>query len=400
MKAPSDDRQNLGLGLKPGDPHYRAYVGPPEDYDLIAAMTFNLLTTLGLRQHHSLLDIGCGSLRIGRLLIPYLNRGKYFGVEPNKWLVEEGIKRELGEALLEIKRPTFFFSDSPETITQAKVSFDFALAQSIFSHCGLDLIKNWLSAISRSLAEHGALVATFLHAEGHVYDQDGLRSIHNHEFMDDPAFRKAYQRGVRAAGDDYRWHWRVHIGLWAAACAARLEGDFMECGVNRGFLSSAIMDYLNWDSLGKQFYLLDTFRGLDERFVSPEDKASGAGEKNTQNLATGFYVQGVEEVRANFSQWKNVSLIEGPIPETLPMVRANKIAYLHLDMNCSPPEVAAVRFFWERLSPGAPVLLDDYAFYGYVSQKIAMDRFAQEKGINILSLPTGQGLLLKPPRAC
>ena len=165
MEAPLDDQESLGAGLKPGDAHYRAYVGPPEDYDLIAAMTFNLLTTLGLRQHHSLLDIGCGSLRIGRLLIPYLNRGKYFRVEPNKWLVEQGIKRELGEALLEIKRTTFFFSDSPETITQAKVSFDFALAQSIFSHCGLDLIKNWLSAISRSLAEHGALVATFLPGE-------------------------------------------------------------------------------------------------------------------------------------------------------------------------------------------------------------------------------------------
>ena len=157
--------ESLGAGLKPGDAHYRAYVGPPEDYDLIAAMTFNLLTTLGLRQHHSVLDIGCGSLRIGRLLIPYLNRGKYFGVEPNEWLVEEGIKRELGGALLEIKRPTFFFSDSPETLTQAKISFDFALAQSIFSHCGLDLIKNWLSAISRSLLEDGALVATFLPGE-------------------------------------------------------------------------------------------------------------------------------------------------------------------------------------------------------------------------------------------
>jgi len=105
----SPDREDLGLGLKPGDPQYRAYVGPPEDYDLVAAMAFNLLTTLGLRQHHSLLDIGCGSLRIGRLLIPYLNRGNYFGVEPNKWLVDEGISRELGETLVQIKRPTFFF---------------------------------------------------------------------------------------------------------------------------------------------------------------------------------------------------------------------------------------------------------------------------------------------------
>ena len=158
----SDNREDLGVGLKPGDPHYRAYVGPPEDYDLIAAMTFNLLTTLGLRQHHSLLDVGCGSLRIGRLLIPYLNRGKYFGVEPNNWLVEAGIEQELGKDVVQIKRPTFFFSASPETVAQAKVSFDFALAQSIFSHCGLDLIRGWLSAVSRSLAQGGALVATFL----------------------------------------------------------------------------------------------------------------------------------------------------------------------------------------------------------------------------------------------
>jgi SAM-dependent methyltransferase len=160
-----EPEESLGIGLKPGDPHYRAYVGPPKDYDLIAAMAFNLLTTLGLRQHHTLLDVGCGSLRIGRLLIPYLNRGKYFGFEPNEWLVEEGIKRELGAALAQIKRPTFFFSDLPETIAQAKVSFDFVLAQSIFSHCGLDLIKNWLCAISRSLAQNGALIGTFLIGE-------------------------------------------------------------------------------------------------------------------------------------------------------------------------------------------------------------------------------------------
>jgi len=171
MGMASHDHEDLGLDLKPGDPQYRAYVGPPEDYDLIAAMTFNLLTTLGLRQHHWLLDIGCGSLRIGRLLIPYLNQGKYFGVEPNKWLVDEGIRRELGETLVQIKRPTFFFSDSPDSIAQAKIAFDFALAQSIFSHCGLDLIKGWLSAISRSLAQDGVLVATFL-----IGEQDSSRT--------------------------------------------------------------------------------------------------------------------------------------------------------------------------------------------------------------------------------
>src|SRR5438045_5934213 len=124
MEAPLDDQESLGVGLKPGDAHYRACVGPSEDYDLIAAMAFNLLTTVGLRQHHSLLDVGCGSLRIGRVLIPYLNRGKYVGVEPNEWLVEEGIRRELGQSLVEIKGPTFLFTNSPESITQAETAFN------------------------------------------------------------------------------------------------------------------------------------------------------------------------------------------------------------------------------------------------------------------------------------
>ena len=65
----------------------------------------------------------------------------------------------------------FFFSDSPETITEANSAFDFAVAQSIFSHCGLDLIKAWLSAISRSLAQGGALLATFL-----IGDEDSIRA--------------------------------------------------------------------------------------------------------------------------------------------------------------------------------------------------------------------------------
>ena len=231
--------------------------------------------------------------------------------------------------------------------------------------------------------------------EDHIYDQDGLRSVHNHEFMDDPSFRKAYERGVRATGRDYEWHWRVHVGLWVATCASRLAGDFVECGVNRGFLSSAIMDYLDWDSLGKQFYLLDTFKGMDERFISAEDKAAGAVEKNRNNLANGFYTSRSDEVGANFSEWKNLSLIEGAIPETLAQVRAQKISYLHLDMNCSTPEVAAAEFFWERLVPCALLLLDDYAYRGYRAQKVAMDRFAQTKASKILSLPTGQGLLIK-----
>ena len=104
-----------------------------------------------------------------------------------------------------------------------------------------------------------------------MYDQDGMQSYHNHDFMFDQKFRKAYERGILAAQADYRWHWRVHVGLWADYSASRLKGDFIECGVNRGFLSSAIMEFLGWDSLDKTFYLMDTFAGLNESYASHEE---------------------------------------------------------------------------------------------------------------------------------
>ena len=231
-----------------------------------------------------------------------------------------------------------------------------------------------------------------------TYDQDGLRSVHNHEFMQDPAFEAAYRRGVKAAGADYNWHWRVHVGLWAARHAIQLPGDFVECGVNRGFMSSAIMSLLDWDRHGRTFHLLDTFSGVDERFVSEEDRRVGVIDRNRREIDSGFYTFDFKEVQANFSEWRNVNIIPGTVPETLPGVAAERIAFLHLDMNCSPPETAAAEYFWSKLSPGAPILLDDYAYIGYRSQKIAMDEFAASKGVSVLSLPTGQGLILKPPR--
>jgi SAM-dependent methyltransferase len=181
--------ESLGLGLSPGDHHYRAYVGPPQDYDLIAAISFNLLTTLGLRQHHSVLDIGCGSLRIGRLLIPYLNAGKYCGLEPNRWLVEDGLHYEVGLDLMRIKQPRFYYDAHARCLPELD-RFDFAIAQSIFSHCGVDLIRMWLTEASKRLEGNGMLLATYLPSteaspvRGWVYPQC---TAHPNETMEELA---------------------------------------------------------------------------------------------------------------------------------------------------------------------------------------------------------------------
>lgn len=223
-----------------------------------------------------------------------------------------------------------------------------------------------------------------------IYCQDGLCSYHNHDFMKNPRFISAYQRGIQACNADYLIHWRVHVALWVASQATNLDGDFVECGVNKGFLSSAIMAYLDWNSLNKHFWLFDTFAGLDERYVNEEEKQRGRLEFSKK-----AYSECYEEVKDNFSEFKNVHLIRGSVPDTLGNVSISKVCYLSLDMNCAAPEIAATSFFWDKLVSGGVVLLDDYAYSGYEEQNKAFNKFALEKGIEILSLPTGQGLFIK-----
>jgi O-methyltransferase len=83
------------------------------------------------------------------------------------------------------------------------------------------------------------------------------------------------------------------------------------------------------------------------------------------------------------------------VPEILWNTGIGAVAFVHIDMNCALPERAAFEFFWERLSPGGVMLFDDYAYYGHGLQRQSIDEAARATGAEILSLPTGQGLIMK-----
>jgi hypothetical protein len=139
---------------------HRAFVGPLDLYDIVAAWQFSLLAFLGLREHHTLLDIGCGSLRGGKLFIPYLAPSNYYGIEPNAWLIEDGIAYEVGRDQVALKRPTF--SHDPDfTLTTFGRTFDYLLAQSIFSHAGQRQIARCLSQARLVMEPRSMFAATF-----------------------------------------------------------------------------------------------------------------------------------------------------------------------------------------------------------------------------------------------
>jgi len=161
MDMTSENSNNrFGKGLAPGSHHYRAFIGPPEIYDICSAMQFNLITFLGLRQDDLLLDIGCGSLCAGKLFIPYLLPGCYFCMEPEQWLIDEGIKNELGKDIINIKAPVFS-NDSDFTCSLFNKKFDYILAHSIFSHTSQAQIKRCLSQVKECMKPSSIFAATF-----------------------------------------------------------------------------------------------------------------------------------------------------------------------------------------------------------------------------------------------
>jgi len=48
------------------------------------------------------------------------------------------------------------------------------------------------------------------------------------------------------------------------------------------------------------------------------------------------------------------------------------------------------------LTPGALVLFDDYSYFGCKQQTESIDAAMAKLGVSVLSLPTGQGLVIKP----
>jgi hypothetical protein len=92
-------------------------------------------------------------------------------------------------------------------------------------------------------------------------------------------------------------------------------------------------------------------------------------------------------------------VVRGRVPDALSQMPAARIAYASIDMNVAAAEMAAAQWLWPRLVPGGLMLLDDYGWAAHVHQKKAWDAFARREGIMILALPTGQGLIVKPPQA-
>jgi O-methyltransferase len=221
---------------------------------------------------------------------------------------------------------------------------------------------------------------------------DGLLTMHRPAYLDDPAFLKvldhlAGNKAFMAPGlDDYPV-FRLYI-VWQLAQACRsVPGDYVEFGTFRGGNAYAILASTQRCAREKRLFLYDAFMGIPEQGLTPNELKSGmAGRYKDTSVERVLQLLAPHAGRA--------TLRPGFIPATLSDDGPGAIAFMHVDLNAAAPTRAALEWAHPRWSPGGVCVLDDFLWAGYEDQRRYVEDFFAARQLEIVGLPTGQGIVI------
>lgn len=184
-------------------------------------------------------------------------------------------------------------------------------------------------------------------------------------------------------------HDRCYMLLELARQLRDVPGHFAECGSRHGKSSLFLLTGLGADS-DKTLHIFDSFDGLSSPGVNDRD-AAGAMHWAHRDLAVPEDI-----VRRNLEGYGDrLDVHKGWIPERFHEVEDERFALVHIDVDLYEPTRDAVAFFYPRVSPGGMIICDDYGSALCPGAKRAIDEFFADKPERVLSLPTGQSLVIK-----
>jgi SAM-dependent methyltransferase len=134
--------------------------GPPRDFEEVGRLCLDVLLREGLRPSSRVLDVGCGALRVGYWLMRFLDPGCYFGIEPNREMLNVGLQEIVEPEVLARAQPRFDHNDRFDFSVFGE-RFDFVLARSIWTHAAKAQISAMLASFATSAAPGGVLLATY-----------------------------------------------------------------------------------------------------------------------------------------------------------------------------------------------------------------------------------------------
>ncbi|MEZ2301798.1 MAG: class I SAM-dependent methyltransferase [Microcoleus sp.] len=130
-------------------------------WDQIGTLQFDFLLKQGLMPWMKFVDIGCGCLRGGVHFIRYLDNGNYYGIDMNSSLIDAGYQQELDVQSLKKLPQANLLVNAHFELYLLGVQFDFAIAQSVFTHLPLNHIRRCLFELAKCIKQGGKFYATF-----------------------------------------------------------------------------------------------------------------------------------------------------------------------------------------------------------------------------------------------
>jgi SAM-dependent methyltransferase len=149
------------VGAPQTDPKFNAEFlgGPPELFVSAGREQLLVLLDEGLSLDSYLLDVGCGPLRGARWTIPLLDAGHYFGIEPQKQMVEKGLAHFIDPEIVHLRRPTFDWNDRFDFSVFGR-KFTHFMARSIWTHCSKKSIETMLDGFVAWSEPEGVFLAS------------------------------------------------------------------------------------------------------------------------------------------------------------------------------------------------------------------------------------------------
>ena len=225
---------------------------------------------------------------------------------------------------------------------------------------------------------------------GSIYAADNLIGIQRSAaFREDRRFVETMKRNAENS-QERSLAWRLHTLIWAGHLALQRPGDFVECGVWKGFSFAFLTDYLDFAATDRTLYLYDTFSGIPESMNS-ENRNNAVYERAIADDPDAI----LEIVKQRFASVPNKRIVRGTVPDSFQEACPEQIALLHIDMNSAASEIAALEALFDKVALGGVILFDDYGWTGYAAQRHAENEFMASRGHRILELPTGQGLVIR-----
>jgi SAM-dependent methyltransferase len=134
--------------------------GPKHDFERVGRLGFQVLLAEGLRPSSRVLDVGCGALRLGYWLMRFLDPGCYFGIEPQREMLDVGLRQLVEPEVVARAHARFAFNDDFDLSVFGE-RFDFVIARSIWTHASKTQIAKMLSSFAATSQPLGVFLASY-----------------------------------------------------------------------------------------------------------------------------------------------------------------------------------------------------------------------------------------------